>query len=82
MQEVENIDVQSQIEECIMLSLRTREGINLTGFQRRFGFDLMQKKAEVINDLISQNLVEKSDNNLFCTDKGFKLLNRVILALI
>ena len=80
--EYEKLDTNSQIEECIMLGLRTKNGINLDNFKNGFGFDLLQKKNKNISNLLESNLIKIDKDNLFCTDLGFKLLNQVILALI
>ncbi len=81
-EELEMIDKNSQIEECVMLSLRTSKGIDLQDFEQRFGFDLLVKKQAELELMQQQNLVQTKDNHLFCTDLGFKLLNQVILNLI
>ena len=65
-----------------MLALRTNLGINLENFKKQFGFDLYQKKQKEIDKLISQNLLVKTDTNIFCTQKGFDFLNQIILQLI
>ncbi len=80
--ELEHVDVNSQIEECVMLGLRTKNGISLSAFESKFGFDLLTKKKTEIKTLIDNNLIKIKGDNLFCTDQGFKLLNQVILALI
>lgn len=81
-EEFEVVDKNSQIEECIMLSLRTAKGIDLNKFQERFGFDILVKKKKEVEFLQKQNLVIIQNNHLLCTDTGFKLLNQVILSLI
>ena len=81
-EEVELIDKNEQIEECIMLSLRTAKGIDLKQFEKQFGFDLLVKKRKEIEFLQEQNFVQIQNNQFFCTDLGFKLLNQVILSLI
>ena len=81
-EDVEVLDKNSQIEECIMLALRTNLGINLENFKNQFGFDLYQKKQKEIDNLIAQNLLVKTATNLCCTQKGFDYLNQIILQLI
>ena len=81
-EEVEMIDNSSQIEECIMLSLRTKEGIDLRDFKLRFGYDLCKKKQKEIDYLVSNKLITKMETHIFCTDLGFKLLNQVIVELV
>lgn len=80
--EVEELDIDSKREECIMLSLRTTKGINLTEFKQKYGFDLMHTKAEQIKKLLDGDFIKVQNNHLFCTEKGFKLLNQIILQLV
>ena len=71
-----------QIEERIMLALRTRSGINLQQFEQDFGADLQKSKQKQIEMLLKNNFVKIENGHLFCTDDGFKVLNQVILQLI
>lgn len=80
--EMEVVDTNSQIEECIMLSLRTSKGLDLTNFFNRFNVNLLQTKSKQIDALSKDGLVAIKDNCLACTDRGFKFLNQVILQLI
>ncbi len=80
--EKEKIDKKAQIEECVMLSLRTSFGLNCNIFKQRFGFDILQSKNVVIKSLIKNDLIKINNNCIVCTDKGFKMLNQVILELI
>ena len=80
--ELEVVDTDSQMEECIMLSLRTCKGIDLTNFFNRFNVNLLQSKSTQIDNLKKDGLVVIKDNCLVCTDRGFKFLNQVILQLI
>ena len=81
-EDVENLSKQDMLEEYIMLSLRTVKGIDLKNFKQKFGFDLIEKRKEIIQNLISNGLLENNNDNLFCTDLGFQLLNQIILELI
>ena len=78
----EVVDKNSQIEETIMLGLRTSQGIDLQKFECDFGFDLLKEKQKQIEDLINDDFIKIENNKLFCTDKGFELLNQVILQLV
>lgn len=80
--EVEELNLDSKREECIMLSLRTTKGINLTDFKQKFGTDLLQAKADQIQSLLDGSFIAVQNDHLFCTEKGFKLLNQIILQLV
>ena len=82
MQEVEILDKNDRIEECIMLSLRTSFGIDLNKLKNQFGYDLLREKAQQIESLKQNGLIDFNKNQLFATDLGFKLLNQIILELV
>ena len=70
-------------EEMIMLSLRTINGLSLESYKEQFGEDLMVTKNEELKNLVKLGLVIIDKNkNIKATDKGFLLLNRVILELV
>ena len=69
-------------EECIMLSLRTAGGLNLDDYKAEFGENFLAKKKETIAMLIKEGFIKlTNDNHLVCTDKGFLVLNQIILEL-
>lgn len=71
-----------QKEEAIMLSLRTSDGLNLDNYKAEFGENFLAKKKETIAMLIKEGfLILTKDNHLVCTDKGFLVLNQIILQL-
>ena len=80
--EAENLTKEDLIEENIMLSLRTKYGIDLEYYKNQFDYDLYKVKKNKIDDLIEQDLLKLDGRNLYCTDKGFKLLNAIILELV
>lgn len=70
-------------EEMIMLSLRTIDGLSIDAFKEEFGEDLMVSKNEELKNLIKLGLIVIDKNkNIKATDKGFLVLNRVILELV
>ena len=79
---VEMLTDEDRIEECVMLALRTSQGIDLKEFENKFGFDLIVKKNLQIAELVENNMICLKDDRLFCTNKGFELLNQIILMLI
>ena len=81
-EEVEEPNKNEKMEEVIMLSLRTRDGIDLQKFQNDFGIDLQKDKSKQIKNLQSQNLIEIANGKLYCLDRGFEVLNQVILELV
>lgn len=69
-------------EEYIMLSLRTREGVDLELLKKEYGCDLLCEKKSEIETLLSIGAVKISGGRLSATDKAFYILDSVILKLI
>lgn len=79
--EIEHLTQEDKIEECIMLSLRTKEGINLNRLNA-LGYDLFTEKSEIINNLISRKLMQIDGNYLKLTNDAFYISNGIILELL
>ena len=70
-------------EEFIMLSLRTKNGIDLTKYKEVFGENLVHSKKDKIAKLIIDGfLIFTENNHLICTNKGFLVLNKIILEIV
>lgn len=92
----ERLTEEERIEERVMLSLRTREGIDLDKFRQDFGgeaFKHLMENAEsmLYTDISKSNesiketsspLLKLDDNRLYLTMKGVMLSDMVILRLI
>ena len=70
-------------EEFVMLSLRTKDGIDLEAYKKEFNENLASKKKDTIATLIKYGyLILRNDNHLICSNKGFLVLNKLILELV
>lgn len=69
-------------DEYIMLKLRTTQGIDLLKVKNEYDRDLIIEKSKEIENLVKHRLVKIKDNYLSATNKGFKLLNQIILDLV
>lgn len=77
------LSVEEQKEEFIMLSLRTKEGIDLAKYKEVFGENLVHSKKDKIAQLIIDGFLILTENNhLICTNKGFLVLNKIILEIV
>ena len=81
-EDIENLSLEDRTEEQIMLSLRTKDGIDLVKFEKQFGYKLQDKKKLEIEKYVTLSMLEIFDSTLRCTDAGFKFLNQIILDLI
>lgn len=68
--------------EHIMTSLRQEVGLNLQVFEKLYGQNLLDEKKQQISLLLSNNLIKIENNFLKATDKGFEVLNQIILELV
>lgn len=70
-------------EEAVMLSLRTAEGLDLDLYKQEFGENFLAKHKEKISKLIKEGFILLTkDNHLVCTNKGFLVLNTIVLELV
>ena len=78
----EKITNNELVEESIMLGLRTVKGLDLQKLFDKFKYDLLKNKKSQIEKLVSLGLIEIKDNFLFATEKGFYVLNQIIVELV
>lgn len=79
---IEHIAIDELKEETIMLALRTSKGLDLLNYKKTFNEDLLKIKKNEITLLNSLGLIEIDENHLQATDKGFLVLNQIILQLV
>lgn len=78
-------EVQSKedlFDEYIMLKLRTSQGIDLIKVKEEYNKDLLVEKDKEIAILQKHKIIKIKNNYLYATNKGFKLLNQIILDLV
>ncbi len=66
-----------QLNEFLLLSLRTSTGIDLEKLTSQFGFNLLESAQDYVNRLRSENLVLLADNHLRLTGKGKLLADQI-----
>lgn len=75
---LETIDRQTERKEAIMLALRTRKGIDIREFARRYELDFMESYRSSIEKLIDSGLMSHDNDRLFLTLEGFPIMNAII----
>ncbi|MBQ7352260.1 MAG: radical SAM family heme chaperone HemW [Clostridia bacterium] len=80
--ETEKLTKTQMYEEFVMLGLRTKFGINIKHIQEIFGIDILKKYAEKITYFKKLGFVDIENGNLFVTDEGMPVLNKIILELV
>jgi len=78
----ENLSDEELREEYIMTRLRTREGIPIEDFSRRFGKRKFAELLEKSRKLIDRNQLELRDENLALTESAIMMSDAIILELV
>jgi len=70
------------MEEFLLMGLRTADGINLNKFRRFFDVSFEDVfSLDVIKDLERNELIKSDESSILCTEKGFDLLDSVLLKI-
>ena len=77
----ETLSKEQTREEFVMLSLRTKWGIDLDKYKEQFGASLLEQKRNEIDMLLEHKFIKLSTRHLSLTSKGFHVLNSIVLAL-
>ncbi len=73
------LDQKDEMFEMIMMSLRMKKGMNRSIFKKRFDVDVYDYYKEIIDRLVEQKLLVLDKERLHTTEKGFHLLNDVLV---
>lgn len=79
---VEKLSLMKRKEEAIMLSLRTRDGIDIEAFDYKFGGHLLRDKKKEIDFLHVHGFITFRNGHLCVSDNAFYVLNSIVLKLI
>lgn len=79
--EVDEESLSDVINAYILTSLRTIWGTDLDHIQAISGIDLIQEKKNLIDQLVSEKMLEKKSNTLILTNKGKLLADSIAAAL-
>lgn len=71
------------ISDTIMMQLRLlQEGLDLQAFEQRFGHSIYDTHGPTLNQLIDWDLLQKKENRLLLTRRGWFLSNQVFYRLL
>ena len=79
--EVEEVSLEDEKEYQIMLNLRTKFGLDLLSFNKKYGYDLYLAKKDIIDLYIKDHYLSLVDNRLIATFSGMMILDKIILDL-
>lgn len=68
--------------ETAMLALRLREGLSLSAFAARHGFDFLEHKGSAARSLQMLGLIQVEGDRLRLTERGMDVQNAVLLELL
>ena len=78
----EELSKNDEINELIMLNLRTKFGLDVNLLKDKYNYDILQNKQVQIDKLIKNKLIEMKDNCIVVTNQGYYVLNQIILELM
>lgn len=76
----EHLTVEQLVEEEIFLGLRS-EGIDIAGFRKRYGKDLLTEHRSRLSDLIDNRLAVVQNGTLRLTSKGYMVCDEICASL-
>jgi oxygen-independent coproporphyrinogen-3 oxidase len=79
MEETETLSTEQLQLEALFLGLRTKTGIDLKLYKKRYGVDLLKDKKTIINALIKNELVELKNGFLRPTRSGMAVADSLAL---
>ena len=68
--------------EALMLGLRLASGVDLVGFARRFGPEVLERRRGLLRDLTAQGLLEVDEGWVRLTDRGTLVANDALCRLL
>jgi coproporphyrinogen III oxidase-like Fe-S oxidoreductase len=65
--------------EALYLGLRTKKGVSLHDFKKRYQYDLFAEKREMLNKLQEEGLISIQDGRLSPTQAGLAVADSLAL---
>lgn len=78
----EKIDKNDALEETLMLGLRMERGVEIKVLNEILGKDFISYRESQLKNLYNLGLISYNNEELKATDKGFYVLNKIILELV
>ncbi len=78
----ERLEGRKRIGEALMLALRTTQGVRVSEFKERYGIDVIDDYAPVVNEFAQTGLLERVGDAMRLTQRGRFLANDVCGAFV
>jgi len=78
LKKTELLQLDTKIIEFLMLGFRQTKGINLLEYQSIFGHDFCNKYQKTLDNLLTNNILQKSQTNISIKSDKFFVLNQII----
>ena len=76
-EEKEELDLLALMKEYIILQLRKTSGINIENFKNKYKKSIYDLFSNELEELTSNGLITKENNNIYLTDRGLEVANLV-----
>lgn len=80
--DVQVLDLKELAEERLLISLRTKEGIELEELKTRYQFSFSEHQKAYIDDLVQHKWAIKTEERISLTTAGLLLADHIVLELI
>lgn len=78
----EELDRNALMFEMVMMALRMKQGLSRKCFYKRFGKDVLTVYKNIIEHQIEKGMLAINDAFLYATEKGYPLLNDILVEFL
>lgn len=77
--EKNELSKKDEMFEMWMMSIRLKNGLDLALFEKTFQISFMDVYREITDKLMQDGYLKIIDNHLCCTDKGYEIMNSILV---
>ena len=68
--------------EMVMMSLRMKKGLNRHLFKHFFAIDVYDVYNKIIDEQVNKGNLLMNDDYLYCSERGFMILNEILVEFL
>lgn len=76
------LSIEDQMFESLMMGIRMKEGMDLAVFEKRFGETFEQHYETVLAGMLEQGYMEIVDGRLRASEKGYEIMNSLLVEFL